>query len=183
MGTWVSLVLTAQRQSALLWGGPGLTVAHFGPAWDLALLLPVLLLLEHIHTKAKRISNVGPSRWTCPLRRAHLEERKALGLVEDQVLVNEGALGGHALVACAQLVLQGALNAARDQSALTRGGRLHLLPSMSSWTRLWQCQISLCAHSCVSEACNKAVNKYITPPPRTKEWVKTDNLHKERKTF
>lgn len=108
----------------------------------------------HSH-ESKTDSNVGPSRWTCPLRRAHLEERKALGLVEDQVLVNEGALGGHALVACAQLVLQGALNAARDQSALTRGGRLHLLPSMSSWTRLWQCQISLCAHSCVSEACSQ----------------------------
>lgn len=41
---------------------------------------------------------------------SHLEERNTFGLVEDEVLVDEGRLCGHALVAGDQLFLQRALH-------------------------------------------------------------------------
>ena len=41
---------------------------------------------------------------------AHLEERKAFALVEDEVLVDEGRLRGNAFITGARLVLQRVLN-------------------------------------------------------------------------
>lgn len=41
---------------------------------------------------------------------AHLEEGNAFALVEDEVLVDEGRLGGHAFITSAQLVLQRVLH-------------------------------------------------------------------------
>lgn len=41
---------------------------------------------------------------------AHLEEGNALALVENEVVVGEGRLGGHAFVASAELILQRVLH-------------------------------------------------------------------------